>query len=123
MDKQRAYLPKKIFFVVELAIVVLSFALMNIFSFTGRIQHPDVSFNLSSAWMYTPVILLTTILMLIIVRQKKLLVRFASIWINNKALLAFLIFAHISLLWSVYFGASIFKLIYLVFTSAIAAYL
>ncbi len=99
------------------------FALVNINSFVRLRQFPEVQHYLDHEGDYLVVAAITLILMLILLLENRLLYQYITSWLNNLPLIAFLAYATLSLFWTVYFPATLYKLAFLYFSSMAGAYI
>src|SRR6266508_4210852 len=93
-----------LFQTVEIIVIFLTVALVNVNSLIRFRQFPEVDNYSDHEGDY-------------------IFVAYFTAWKQNKRLIAFLIYASISLLWSVYIPATFYKLIFLFFSTIAGSYL
>ena len=108
---------------LEIMVIFFSFALVNINSFIRFRQFPEVDNYSDNEWGYIFVAILAVILIVFSLSRNQLFVAYLTAWKNNKSLMVFIGYALISVLWTVYFPATLYKLNFLFFSSIAGSYL
>jgi O-antigen ligase len=122
MEKSRyAWLIDIFIWFGDVLILVCTFIFVNISAFLGG-QFPDVSLFDGEGWWWVPGSGVVVILMVVNLFVRKELKTFAHVWSRNYWLILFLFYSLASLLWTVYFSATIYELTLLFFSSFAAAY-
>src|SRR3990172_2269522 len=112
-----------LFRTLEVIVMFFVFALVNINSFVRFRQFPEVDNYSDHEWGYVFAALITTIfIVLSLWRSQSLGIYFAA-WKKNKLLILFLAYTLASLLWTVYFPATLYKLIFLFFSTIAGSYI
>ena len=112
-----------LFRTLEVIVMFFVFALVNINSFVRFRQFPEVDNYSDHEWRYVFAALITTIfIVLSLWRSQSLGIYFAA-WKKNKLLILFLAYTLASLLWTVYFPATLYKLIFLFFSTIAGSYI
>ena len=112
-----------LFKTLEILVVSLAVALVNLNSLVRIRQFPEVDNYSDHEGNYILAALLTTLLMIVLLRADRQLGKYFQAWGRNKPLILFLAYATVSLLWTVYLPATLYKLIFLIFSSLAGAYL
>ena len=120
--KLRSKLP--LFFkVLEASAVFFAIALVNINSLTRFRQFPEVdNYSDNEPW-YLLTAALTLVLMWLLLREHQLLTEYLVTWKKNIPLIGFLIYTLITILWTVYIPATLYKWMLLLFSSLAGAYI
>jgi exopolysaccharide production protein ExoQ len=108
---------------LEIFVVFFTFALVNINSLIRFRQFPEVDNYSDNEGSYVFVAILVVLTIIFLLWRNRLLGAYFAAWKQNKLLIAFLIYASISLLWSVYIPATFYKLIFLFFSTIAGSYL
>jgi len=108
---------------LEIMVIFFSFALVNINSFIRFRQFPEVDNYSDNEGAYIFVAIFVVILIVFSLSRNQLFVTYLAAWKNNQPLMIFLGYALISVLWTVYFPATVYKLIFLFFSSIVGSYL
>jgi exopolysaccharide production protein ExoQ len=112
-----------LFRTLEVIVMFFVFALVDINSFVRFRQFPEVDNYSDHEWGYVFAALITTIfIVLSLWRSQSLGIYFAA-WKNNTLLILFLAYTLASLLWTVYFPATLYKLIFLFFSTIAGSYI
>jgi len=111
-----------LFKALEGFVVFFAFALVNINSLVRFRQFPEVDNYSDHEGDYIFVAILTVILILFLLWKIRLLASYLMAWKNNKLVMAFLAYALLSILWTVYFPATVYKLVFLFFSSIAGSY-
>ncbi len=122
MDKQ--FLVRwmnKFLWLADVLILICVFIFVNISAFGGA-QFPNVSSLDDPIWRLLPALGLIVIFMIVSLFARGLLGEFWRTFYKNYWLIMFLLFSLISILWSVYFPATLYELSLLFFSSLAAAY-
>jgi len=119
---------KKTFFrillaAMELLLLLYALLIVNIYALVGSSAFPDVVLFDGDGWELMPVILFALMLILVSIKVKGLGAKYVILWKQNLGLVIFLIVAVLSLTWSVYLDASLYKLVFLFFATAMGAYI
>ncbi len=112
-----------LFQTVEIIVIFLTVALVNVNSLIRFRQFPEVDNYSDHEGDYIFVATLTFVMILYLLWRNRLFGAYFTAWKQNKRLIAFLIYASISLLWSVYIPATFYKLIFLFFSTIAGSYL
>lgn len=112
-----------LFRVAEGIVVFLAFALVNVNSLIRFRQFPEVDNYSDNEGNYIFVALLVILTIIFLLVKNRLLEMYLAAWKQNKLLIAFLVYAAISLLWTVYIPATFYKLIFLFFATIAGSYL
>src|SRR6266536_6391068 len=105
-----------LFKALEGFVVFFAFALVNINSLVRFRQFPEVDNYSDHEGDYIFVAILTVILIVFLLWKNRLLASYLMAWKNNKLVMAFLAYALLSILWTVYFPATVYKLVFLFFS-------
>lgn len=84
---------------------------------------PAVTFNpLGSAWI--EIVLWVTVLFFAIIElsRSKRIVSYFNLWVQNKVLILFLFFSGVSMIWSIFFYASLFRWLEFLLATSLAVY-
>ena len=108
---------------MELFVVVFAFALVSINSLIRFRQFPEVDNYSDNEGGYIFVAILVVLMIIFLLWRNHLLATCLAAWKQNKLLIAFLVYALISILWTVYIPATFYKLIFLVFSTIAGSYL
>ncbi len=112
-----------LFNTLELFVVFFAFALVNINSLTRFRQFPEVDNYSDNEGDYIFVAILVMIIIVFLLWKNRLIATYIIAWERNKILIAFLVYAALSLLWTVYIPATSYKLIFLFFSTIAGSYL
>src|ERR1044072_3843290 len=112
-----------LFRVTEVIVVFFVFALVNINSLIRFRQFPEVDNYSDNEGSYIFVAILVMLMIAFLLWKNGLIRTYLTAWKQNRLLVAFLVYAAISLLWSVYVPATFYKLIFLFFSSLTGSYL
>ena len=112
-----------LFKTLDILVVFLAVVLVNMNSFVRIRQFPEVDNYSDHEGNYILAALLTSLLMLVLLGANRRLETYLSAWKNNRLLLLFLGYSLLTLLWSVYLPATIYKLFFLFFSSLAGAYI
>ncbi len=118
--------PKKDFALLntlEIIVLFFVFALVNINSLIRFRQFPEVDNYSDNEGGYVFVAVLVLLAIAFLLWQHRLLETYFHAWAQNKLLIAFLVYAALSLLWTVYIPATFYKLIFLFFSTLAGSYL
>jgi exopolysaccharide production protein ExoQ len=112
-----------LFRVVEIIVIFLIFALVNINSLIRFRQFPEVDNYSDHEGDYIFVAILTILMILYLLWKNRLLATYFTAWKQNTLLIVFLVYASASILWTVYIPATFYKLIFLFFSTIVGSYL
>jgi exopolysaccharide production protein ExoQ len=112
-----------LFHTLEVTVIFFIFALVNINSFVRFRQFPEVDNYSAHERDYVFVAILTVILIVFSLWRNQLFETYLTAWKNNKLLILFLAYALVSLLWTVYLPATLYKLFWLVFSTIAGSYI
>ena len=112
-----------LFRTLEVIVIFFIFALVNINSFVRFRQFPEVDNYSANESEYIFVAIITVILIIFLLWRHQLLATYLMAWKNNKLLILFLAFALISVLWTVYLPATLYKLFFLFFSTVAGSYI
>jgi exopolysaccharide production protein ExoQ len=112
-----------LFRTLEVIVIFFIFALVNINSFVRFRQFPEVDNYSANELEYIFVALVTVILLVFSLWRNQLLPTYLVVWKNNKLLILFLAYALVSLLWTVYLPATLYKLFWLFFSTIAGSYI
>ena len=106
---------------IDIIFIFTAFVLTNLTAFSVTVRFPD----LSDSYVYACVAMIASLLALLFVQIDLLALwsDFKNIWKKQLPLIIFIVFCIASLLWSVYFNASLFQLSLMIFASLIGVYL
>ena len=108
---------------IEASVIFFVFALVNVNSFVRFRQFPEVDNYSDHEGDYILLAALLVVLMILSLWRSRLLSDYFAAWKSNWSLILFLIFSFSSLLWTVYFPATLYKLIFLSFSTFAGSYL
>ncbi|HSJ89480.1 MAG TPA: hypothetical protein VK909_19875 [Anaerolineales bacterium] len=111
------------FKVLEASTVFFAIALVNINSLVRFRQFPEVDNYSDNEGWYLVTAALTLLLMWLLLREHHLLAGYIGIWKNNLPLILFLLYTLFTLLWTVYIPATLYKWMWLLFSSLAGAYI
>jgi O-antigen ligase len=109
--------------VIETVVLLDAFFIVNLHSFVGSKQFPDVALFTGNGWIVIPSIVIAFLLVVAFIKIKGIVGTYFDIWKKNPFLLFFLAISVLSLIWSVYFPATLYKLLFLLFASAVGSYI
>ena len=109
--------------VVEFLVLFFIFALVIINSLIRFRQFPEVDNYSDNESDYIFAAILVVFLIVFLLWRNSLLETYITAWKQNKLLIAFLVYASLSLLWTVYVPATSYKLIFLFFSTIAGSYL
>src|SRR5262249_44276760 len=112
-----------LFRTLELIVLVFSFALVSVNSLTRFRQFPEVDNYSDNEGSYIIAAVLVLVTLFFLLRKDGLLGACLTAWRGNKLLIAFLAYAVLTLLWSVYIPATFYKLLFLFFSTLVGSYL
>ena len=107
---------------LDAALIILIFFVINFFSLVGIDKFPDVNSYSNSWWGLSWVCASLLLIVVIVTYLQGLFPKFVRLLKQNKAVLFFLLVALSSLLWSTYFQASLFKLFFLILATGAGIY-
>jgi O-antigen ligase len=108
---------------LEGLVIFVSFMLVNTNAFIRFRQFPDVYAYSDNELNYIAAAIITLFLIGYLLRRNNLLTDFLQAWRKSVFLVAFLAFALVSMLWSVYPAATSYKLVFLFFSTLAGSYL
>ena len=108
---------------LEVMVIFFSVGLVNVNSFIRFRQFPEVDNYSDNEGAYIFVAIFVVILIVFSLSRNQLVVTYLAALKKNKSLMVFLGYALISVLWTVYFPATLYKLIFLFFSSIAGSYL
>jgi len=108
---------------LETMVIFFSFALVSINSFTRFRQFPEVDNYSDNEWGYIFVAIITVILIIFLLWRHQVLATYLTAWKNNQLLMLFLAYALVSVLWTVYLPATLYKLFFLFFSTIAGSYI
>src|SRR5215212_10615416 len=108
---------------VEIVVIFLAFALVSINSLIRFRQFPEVDNYSDNEGNYIFAALLVILMIVYLLWKNHLLAAYVTAWKQNKLLIAFLTYAGLSILWTVYIPATFYKLIFLFFATIAGSYL
>ena len=112
-----------LFSTLEIIVVFFAVTLVNINSFVRFRQFPEVDNYSDHEADFIFVAIVTVVLIVLLLWRSISLKVYFSACKNNKPLILFLAYALLSILWSVYFPATLYKLIFLFFSTIAGLYL
>src|SRR5687767_6163507 len=112
-----------LFRTLEVIVIFFVFALVNLNSFVRFRQFPEVDNYSANESEYIFVAILIVILIVFSLWRTELLTMYFTAWKNNKLLILFLTYALVSLLWTVYLPATLYKLFWLFFSTIAGSYI
>ena len=108
---------------LEVLVVFFTVMLVNLNSFNRMWQFPEVENYSSNEVYYLSFAVVTLVLMFFLLKENRLVSTYLAAWRENKALIFFLAYALLSLAWSVYPPATLYKLAFLFFSTLAGAYI
>jgi exopolysaccharide production protein ExoQ len=108
---------------LEIIVIFLVLVLVNINSFVRFRQFPEVDNYSDNELGYIFVAIITLILIMFLLWSRQLLATYLAIWNSNRLLILFLAYALVSLLWTVYLPATLYKLFWLFFSTIAGSYI
>jgi exopolysaccharide production protein ExoQ len=112
-----------LFKVIEVFVLFFTLALVNINALICFRQFPEVDNYSDHEGDFISVVTIVVILIALVLLRNRLLAKYIAAWNNNKILIALLAYALVSILWTVYFPATLYKLIFLFFSTIAGAYI
>src|SRR5688572_7652059 len=112
-----------LFRALETIVIFLAFVLVNVNSFIRFRQFPEVDNYSDHEGDFMIAALLVVILIVLLLWKNRLLETYLLAWKNNKILIPFLIYALLSVFWTIYFPATLYKLFFLFFSTIAGAYI
>jgi len=112
-----------LFRILEIIVIFFIFMLVNINSFVRFRQFPEVDNYSANELGYVFAAIVTVILIIFLLWTHQLLATYLAAWKNNKLLILFLAYALVSLLWTVYLPATLYKLFWLFFSTTAGSYI
>jgi exopolysaccharide production protein ExoQ len=112
-----------LFKALEVIVIFFIFVLVNINSFALFRQFPEVDNYSAHEGDYILIAIVAVILIIFLLWRRQLLVTYLTAWKSNKFLILFLAYAFASLLWTVYFPATAYKLFWLFFSTLAGSYI
>jgi len=112
-----------LFRTLEVIVMFFVFALVNINSFVRFRQFPEVDNYSDHEWGYVFAAIITVTLIVFSLWRSQLLALYFAAWKSNKLLILFLAYALVSILWTVYFPATSYKLFWLFFSTIAGSYI
>lgn len=109
--------------ILEVAVALFAFLLVNMNSFVLFRQFPEVDNYYDHEADYIVLAILTVSLIFLLLWTSRRLPRYFSAWTQNKLLALFLIYALLTLFWTVYYPATLYKLIFLSFSTIAGSYI
>lgn len=106
---------------LEFLVIFLSFALVSVNSLIRFRQFPEVDNLSDNEGAYIVVAVLVAVTLLFLLWKDNQFSTYVDAWMQNKLLLAFLLYAACSILWSVYIPATFYKLIFLFFSTLVGS--
>jgi hypothetical protein len=123
MNKTAKRETQVLFNVVEFLVIFLTFGLVVVNSLIRFRQFPEVDNYSDNEGGYIFVAVLLLLMMVFLLWRHRLLGVYFAFWKQQKLLIAFLVYAALSLLWTVYIPATFYKVIFLFFSSVAGSYL
>jgi len=112
-----------LFRTLEIIVIFFVFALVNINSFVRFRQFPEVDNYSAHEGPYVFIAIVTVILIIFLLLKRELLATYLAAWKSSKLLILFLAYALVSLLWTVYLPATLYKLFWLYFSTIAGSYI
>ena len=112
-----------LFNTLEALVIFLAFALVNVNSFIRFRQFPEVDNYSAHEGDFMIAALLAVVLIALLLWRNQLIRMYMSAWKNNKILILFLAYALLSLFWTIYFPATLYKLFFLFFSTIAGSYI
>ena len=107
---------------LEGVVIFLAFSLVNVNSFIRFRQFPEVDNYSDHEPDYMIAALLATALIGLLLWRNQLLSTYIVAWRMNRFLILFLVYALISLSWTIYFPATLYKVFFLFFATVAGSY-
>jgi O-antigen ligase len=108
---------------LEIFVIFLALALVDLNSLIRFRQFPEVDNYSDNEGSYVLVAGFVLLAIIFLLWKHGLLKTYLAAWKQNKLLIAFLVYAALSLLWTVYIPATFYKLIFLLFSTVAGSYL
>ena len=112
-----------LFKTIEVIAIFFIFVLVNINSFALFRQFPEVDNYSANELGYIFAAIITVILIIFLLWRHHFLATYLAAWKDNKLLILFLAYALISVLWTVYLPATLYKLFWLFFSTIVGSYI
>src|SRR5687768_1328388 len=112
-----------LFRTLEIIAIFFIFMLVNINSFVRFRQFPEVDNYSANELRYVFAAIVTVILIIFLLWTHQLLATYLAAWKNHKLLILFLAYALVSLLWTIYLPATLYKLFWLFFSTTAGSYI
>ena len=112
-----------LFQTLEVVVIFLAFILVNVNSFIRFRQFSEVENFSTNELDYILFGVITVILIVFLLWKRQLLPIYFETWKNNKLLIAFLVYALVSVLWTIYLPATLNKLFFLFFATIVGSYI
>ena len=112
-----------LFNTLEFIVIFLAFSLVNVNSYIRFRQFPEVDNYSDHEPGYMFAALLAIALIVLLLWRNQLLAAYLAAWKNNTFLILFLAYALVSLFWSIYFPATVYKLFFLFFATIAGSYI
>jgi O-antigen ligase len=112
-----------LFNTLEFIVIFLAFSLVNVNSFIRFRQFPEVDTYSDHEGDFILAAMLAVVLITLLLWNNQLLKAYILAWKNNKVLVIFLAYALLSLLWTIYFPATLYKLFFLFFATITGSYI
>ena len=108
---------------LDVLVIFLAFSLVNINSFIRFRQFSEVENFSTNELDYIIFGIITVVLIVFLLLKRQLLPVYFEAWKNNKLLMAFLAYALLSALWTIYLPATLNKLFFLFFSTIVGSYI
>ena len=112
-----------VFSALEIMTVAFIFMLEHTYAFVHFTQFPDVDLYSTNEWEYVYILIVVAVVIIYLLWQNQLTTQFINAWKSNKFLVLFLVYAILSILWTVHAAATQYKLIYLMFSTLAGSYI
>ncbi|MGZ9166502.1 MAG: O-antigen ligase family protein, partial [Anaerolineales bacterium] len=112
-----------LFKTIEIVVAFFTFVLVNVNSFVLFRQFPEVDNYYDHEGDYILLAVLTVALIFFLLWRNQFLGIYFEAWKQNKFLVLFLVYASLTIFWTIYFPATFYKLIFLFFSTIAGSYI
>ncbi len=113
----------RLFQVLEIIVIFLAVGLVNTSALIGFRQFPEVDNYSDDEGWYVVGAIVNALLILLILKRNGLMASYAGVWRKNRFFFLFLVYASLSILWSVYVPATLYKLVFLFLSTIVGSYI
>lgn len=108
---------------LDYSVVALTFVIVNLTAITGMYQFPLVSMFSGTSWLFVPSLGMVLFLIVILIWQNRLWHFYKATWLRHKGLMLFVFLALLSVFWTVYLDATLYKWLFLAFATIAGSYI